>query len=82
MRKEDETIEKLLTIEKTINDLLAMRQQVIELRESETHRQEGIEALGRVRSNTEPSLRICRKNYSSRIGIQSIRSAPKTMPRT
>ena len=43
--EEDRAIEKLSKIEKAINEMLAMRQQVIELRESETQRQEGIEAL-------------------------------------
>ncbi len=46
MKEEEErAIEKLSKIEKAINEMLAMRQQVVELRESETQRQEGIEAL-------------------------------------
>jgi len=46
MKEEEErAVEKLSKIEKAINEMLAMRQQVVELRESETQRQEGIEAL-------------------------------------
>jgi PAS domain S-box-containing protein len=45
MKKEDETIEKLLTIEKAINEMVDLRQRILELKESETQRQEGIEAL-------------------------------------
>jgi len=46
MKEEEErAIEKLSKIEKAINEMLAMREQVVELRESETQRQEGIEAL-------------------------------------
>jgi PAS domain S-box-containing protein len=46
MKEEEErAIEKLSKIEKAINEMLAMRQQVIELRESETQRQQGIETL-------------------------------------
>jgi PAS domain S-box-containing protein len=46
MKEEEErAIEKLSKIEKAINEMLAMREQVIELRESETQRQQGIEVL-------------------------------------
>ena len=46
MKEEEErAIEKLSKIEKAINEMLAMREQVVELRESETQRQEGNEAL-------------------------------------
>jgi PAS domain S-box-containing protein len=46
MKEEEErAIEKLSKIEKAISEMLAMRQQVIELRESETHRQQGVETL-------------------------------------
>jgi hypothetical protein len=44
--EEERGVEKLSKIEKAINEMLAMRQQVIELRESETQRQEGIAKVG------------------------------------
>ncbi|MGD0623186.1 MAG: PAS domain S-box protein [Thermodesulfobacteriota bacterium] len=45
MKKEDETIEKLLTIEKAVNEMVALRPQILELKESETQRQMTMEAL-------------------------------------
>jgi PAS domain S-box-containing protein len=45
MKKEDETIEKLLTIEKAINEMVDLRQRILELKESETQRQMSTEAL-------------------------------------
>jgi len=45
MKEQDRTIEKLVTIEKAINEMLELRKQVIEMKESETQRQLAIEAL-------------------------------------
>jgi len=45
MKDEEKTIEKLSTIEKAINKMLEMRQQVAELRESEGQRQKVLEEL-------------------------------------
>ena len=45
MKKEDETIEKLLTIEKAINEMVDLRQRILELKESETQRQMTMAAL-------------------------------------
>jgi len=45
MKEQDKTIEKLVTIEKAINEMLELRKQVIELKESETQRQLSVEAL-------------------------------------
>jgi hypothetical protein len=36
MKKEDETIEKLLTIEKAVNEMVGLRPWIMELKESET----------------------------------------------
>jgi hypothetical protein len=64
MKKEDETIEKLLTIEKAINEMVDLRQRILELKESETHRQMAMRRTAQSRIDTEPSSRIYRKNYS------------------
>jgi PAS domain S-box-containing protein len=45
MKEKNEILEKLSTIEKAINEMIALRQQIIELKESESRRQKGIEAL-------------------------------------
>jgi len=45
MKEQDKTIEKLVTIEKAINEMVELRKQVIEMKESETQRQLSIEAL-------------------------------------
>lgn len=45
MKEEDETLEKLLTIERAVNEMKALQQRIVELKESETRRQKGIEAL-------------------------------------
>jgi PAS domain S-box-containing protein len=45
MKDQDRTIEKLVTIEKAINEMLELRKQVVELKESETQRQLSTEAL-------------------------------------
>jgi hypothetical protein len=36
MKKEDETIEKLLRIKKAVNKMVALRPRILELKESET----------------------------------------------
>lgn len=45
MNDHNETLEKLSTIERAIDEMLELRQQVLELRESENQRQKAIEAL-------------------------------------
>jgi PAS domain S-box-containing protein len=45
MTKEDDTIGKLQIIEKAVNEMVDLRQRILELKESETQRQEGIDAL-------------------------------------
>ena len=45
MIKADETLEKLLTIEKAVNEMMTLRQGIIELKDSETKRQEAFDEL-------------------------------------
>lgn len=45
MIKTDETLEKLLTIEKAVNEMVTLRQGILELKESEAQRQKAIEDL-------------------------------------
>ena len=45
MNNHDKSLEKLSTIEKAINEMLEMRQQVVELRETESQRQKAVEEL-------------------------------------
>jgi len=45
MMKADETIEKLLTIEKAVNEMVTLRQGIIELKEAEAKRQEAMEEI-------------------------------------
>jgi PAS domain S-box-containing protein len=45
MIKGDETLEKLLTIEKAVNEMMSLRQGIHELKESETKRQEALDEL-------------------------------------
>jgi len=45
MIKEEKTLEKLLMIEKAVNEMSTLRQGILELKESEAERQKGIEAL-------------------------------------
>lgn len=45
MKEEEETLEKLLTIEKAVNEMKVLQQRIVELKESETRRQKGLEAL-------------------------------------
>ena len=47
MMKADETIEKLLTIEKAVNEMVTLRQGIIELKEAEAKRQEAMEEIVR-----------------------------------
>jgi PAS domain S-box-containing protein len=63
MKKEDETIEKLLTIEKAVNEMLALRQRILELKESETQRQMTMETLGA----SEKKYRILVENLPQKL---------------
>ena len=45
MMKQEETLEKLLMIEKAVNEMSTLRQGILELKEAEAERQKGIEAL-------------------------------------
>jgi PAS domain S-box-containing protein len=45
MMKADETIEKLLTIEKAVNEMVTLRQGILELKESEASRQKALDEL-------------------------------------
>jgi PAS domain S-box-containing protein len=45
MAKADETLEKLLTIEKAVNEMVTLRQGILELKESEAQRQKALEEL-------------------------------------
>ncbi len=48
MIKTDETLEKLLTIEKAVNEMVTLRQGILELKESEAQRQKALEELQEV----------------------------------
>ncbi|NWF55202.1 MAG: PAS domain S-box protein [Syntrophaceae bacterium] len=48
MIKTDATIEKLLTIEKAVNEMVTLRQGILELKESEAQRQKALEELQKV----------------------------------
>ena len=50
MQGENKTLEKLVTIEKTINDLVEMRTQIMELKASEAQRQSALSKLQSVES--------------------------------
>ncbi len=46
MIKADETLKKLVSIEKAVNEMVTVRQGILELKESEAQRQEALEELG------------------------------------
>ena len=66
MNKEDETIEKLLTIEKAVNEMVGLRQRVLELKESETQRRTETEAL----CASEKKYRILVENLPQKIFLK------------
>lgn len=66
MKKEDETIEKLLTIEKAINEMVPLRQRILELKESETQRQTAMEAL----CASEKKYRILVENFPQKLFLK------------
>jgi PAS domain S-box-containing protein len=45
MIKADETLEKLLTIEKAVNEMVTLRQEILELKEAEAKRQKALEEV-------------------------------------
>ena len=63
MAKTDETLEKLLTIEKAVNEMVTLRQGILELKESEAQRQKALEELQEVGSH----YRILLENLPQRI---------------
>jgi len=71
MQDEEKTLEKLSTIEKAINKMLEMRQQVVELRESEGQRQRILEEL---RAN-EKKYRAIVENIPERLYVKDRNSA-------
>jgi PAS domain S-box-containing protein len=63
MAKADETLEKLLTIEKAVNEMVTLRQGILELKESEAQRQKALEELQEVGNH----YRILLENLPQRI---------------
>ena len=63
MIKTDATIEKLLTIEKAVNEMVTLRQGILELKESEAQRQKALEELQKVGAHH----RILLENLPQRI---------------
>jgi PAS domain S-box-containing protein len=63
MIKTDETLEKLLTIEKAVNEMVTLRQGILELKESEAQRQKALEELQEVGTH----YRILLENLPQRI---------------
>jgi PAS domain S-box-containing protein len=63
MIKADETIEKLLTIEKAVNEMVTLRQGILEMKESEAQRQKALEELQKVGTH----YRILLENLPQRI---------------
>jgi PAS domain S-box-containing protein len=57
MSKADGTLEKLLTIEKAVNEMVTLRQGILELKESEAQRQKALEDLREVENRYETLLR-------------------------
>ena len=70
MKEQDNTIEKLMTIEKLINELVEMRHQIIELKDSETQRQMAVEAL-RVSDN---KYRMLLENIPHKLFVKDLNS--------
>ncbi len=66
MQGENKTLEKLLTIEKTINDLVEMRTQIIELKASEAQRQAALLKL----QSVESKYRILAENIPLKLFIK------------
>ena len=87
MIKEEGTLEKLLTIEKAVNEMTNLRQGILELKASETERQKALEAL-RTRENRYRSILenlpqkifmkdnnsayvLCNQNYAADLKIKA-----------
>lgn len=66
MPGENKTLEKLITIEKTINDLVEMRNQIIELKASEAQRQTALLAL----QTSESKYRTLAENIPQKLFIK------------
>jgi PAS domain S-box-containing protein len=66
MKKEDDTIGKLQVIEKAVNEMVDLRQQILELKESETQRQTALEAL----SASERKFRILVENFPQKLSLK------------
>jgi PAS domain S-box-containing protein len=94
MKEEEKALEKLVIIEKALNDMLEARRQITELRESETQRQKALEDL-RERETEYRTLVdhipqrlfmkdrngvyiLCNQNYSADLGIQPEEIGGKT----
>lgn len=71
MKEQDNTIEKLMTIEKLINELVEMRHQIIELKDSETQRRMAVESL-RVSEN---KYRMLLENIPHKLFVKDINFA-------
>ena len=70
MKEQDNTIEKLMTIEKLINELVEMRHQIIELKDSETQRRMAVEAL----HISENKYRTLLENIPHKLFVKNINS--------
>jgi PAS domain S-box-containing protein len=66
MIKTDATIEKLLTIEKAVNEMVTLRQGILELKESEAQRQKALEELQKVGAH----YRILLENLPQRVFLK------------
>ncbi len=66
MIKQEETLEKLLMIEKAVNEMSTLRQGILELKESEAERQKGIEAL----RASENRYRTLLENFPQKIFLK------------
>ena len=66
MQGENKTLEKLITIEKTINDLVEMRHQIIELKASEAQRQMALVAL----QSSESKYKTLAENIPQKLFIK------------
>ncbi len=71
MQGENKTLEKLITIEKTINDLVEMRTQIIELKAAEAQRQTTLSKL----QSSENKYRTLAENIPQKLFIKDKNSA-------
>jgi PAS domain S-box-containing protein len=70
MIKADETLRKLVSIEKAVNEMVTLRQGILELKESEARRQKALEELGA----TGEKFRILMDHLPQKIFMKDINS--------